>query len=90
MNYIKGRDDPVALEDEEYPEWLWKCLEVKKKEGDDAGGAGDEFCTCFTLFYLFLGQKVSSMVVEVRLFLTRFHSEIQETPSSSSEKAKEA
>lgn len=45
LNYIKGRDDPVALEDEEYPEWLWRVLEVKKKEGDDAGGAGDEFCT---------------------------------------------
>ncbi|KFX97405.1 hypothetical protein O988_04880 [Pseudogymnoascus sp. VKM F-3808] len=37
LNYLKGRDDPVALAEEEYPEWLWKCLEVDKK-----GKAGDE------------------------------------------------
>lgn len=48
LNYFKGRDDPVALEDEEYPEWLWRCLEVKKKEGDEEGGTGDEFCMCFS------------------------------------------
>ncbi|OBT63639.1 hypothetical protein VE03_07292 [Pseudogymnoascus sp. 23342-1-I1] len=37
LNYLKGRDDPIALAEEEYPEWLWKCLEVDKK-----GTAGDE------------------------------------------------
>ncbi|KFY08639.1 hypothetical protein V492_06040 [Pseudogymnoascus sp. VKM F-4246] len=37
LNYLKGRDDPTALAEEEYPEWLWKCLEVDKK-----GKAGDE------------------------------------------------
>lgn len=45
LNYLKGRDDPVALKEEEYPEWLWKCLE--KEEQDDGGdgiGGGDEFC----------------------------------------------
>jgi len=33
----------VALEDGEYPEWLWRCLEAKKKEGGEDGRAGDEF-----------------------------------------------
>ncbi|KAL2256909.1 hypothetical protein VTK26DRAFT_950 [Humicola hyalothermophila] len=44
LNYFKGKTDPVALPDEEYPAWLWKCLEVQKKA--DAGAeadAGDEF-----------------------------------------------
>jgi large subunit ribosomal protein L54 len=44
LNYLKGRDDPVALEDEEYPEWLWHCLDVKKKSGDEEGAVGDLFC----------------------------------------------
>ncbi|CCF40467.1 hypothetical protein CH063_02361 [Colletotrichum higginsianum] len=30
LNYFKGRTDPVALRDEEYPEWLWTVLESKK------------------------------------------------------------
>lgn len=45
LNYIKGKTDPVALADEEYPEWLWDCLEVQKKDSDAADDeAGDEFC----------------------------------------------
>ncbi|EFX03522.1 ribosomal protein l37, mitochondrial [Grosmannia clavigera kw1407] len=44
LNYFKGRTDPVALADEEYPPWLWDCLDVMKKtttaEDEDAG---DEF-----------------------------------------------
>jgi large subunit ribosomal protein L54 len=47
LNFIKGRDDPIALPDEEYPEWLWKCLEAKVKEGDQEAGEGDAFCTSY-------------------------------------------
>ncbi|OAQ99992.1 hypothetical protein LLEC1_01844 [Akanthomyces lecanii] len=44
LNYIKGGADPVAKKDEEYPEWLWSCLDVTKKtaEGEE-DVAGDEF-----------------------------------------------
>lgn len=46
LNYFKGKTDPVALPDTEYPEWLWSCLDVLKKAGgDEDSGAGDEFCT---------------------------------------------
>lgn len=50
LNFLKGKEDPVALQEEEYPEWLWTCLSEKTK-GDDASGSidGDEFCM-FTLF----------------------------------------
>lgn len=46
LNYLKGREEPLALEDSEYPEWLWTCLESKKgsEDVDAAGGVGDEFC----------------------------------------------
>lgn len=45
LNYFKNKTDPVALADDAYPEWLWRCLEVKKKAADaDADDAGDEFC----------------------------------------------
>ncbi|PSS25338.1 hypothetical protein M430DRAFT_47813 [Amorphotheca resinae ATCC 22711] len=43
LNYIKGRDDPVALEEHEYPEWLWTCLDQKKAVDDLDDSAGDEF-----------------------------------------------
>lgn len=48
LNYLKGRDDPVALKEEEYPEWLWRCLDAKKEE--DLGEALDEFCTLLLHF----------------------------------------
>jgi len=46
LNFTKGGQDPVALKDEDYPEWLWSCLDVMKKGADAADeNAGDEFCT---------------------------------------------
>ena len=35
INFIKGAQDPIALEDDEYPEWLWRALE-RKRDGDKA------------------------------------------------------
>ncbi|RGP65688.1 mitochondrial ribosomal l37p [Fusarium longipes] len=44
LNYTKAGQDPVAKHDDEYPEWLWDCLDVKKKDADAADAdAGDEF-----------------------------------------------
>lgn len=43
INYLKNRDDPVALKEEEYPEWLWRTLDVKKKEEGEGEGNLDEF-----------------------------------------------
>ncbi|RSL57287.1 hypothetical protein CEP54_008350 [Fusarium duplospermum] len=44
LNYFKGGQDPVAKKDEEYPEWLWSCLDVLKKSSDsEDADAGDEF-----------------------------------------------
>lgn len=48
LNYFKNRTDPVALADDAYPTWLWKCLDVQKKADDDADDeAGDEFCKSY-------------------------------------------
>jgi large subunit ribosomal protein L54 len=44
LNYQKGGQDPVAKKDEEYPEWLWSCLDVMKKAEAADEDAGDEFC----------------------------------------------
>ncbi|KAI0482304.1 mitochondrial ribosomal protein L37-domain-containing protein [Xylariaceae sp. FL0804] len=44
LNYFKGRADPVALRDDEYPAWLWRCLDVKEGDDDaDAVDGADEF-----------------------------------------------
>ncbi|KAH8149710.1 uncharacterized protein LAJ45_06341 [Morchella importuna] len=41
INYLKGKSDPVALEDSEYPEWLWSLLDKKTTvdglEGEEVG-----------------------------------------------------
>ncbi|OHF01299.1 hypothetical protein CORC01_03332 [Colletotrichum orchidophilum] len=31
LNYLKNKTDPIALPDEEYPDWLWTILESKKE-----------------------------------------------------------
>ncbi|KAK4190490.1 mitochondrial ribosomal protein L37-domain-containing protein [Podospora australis] len=45
LNYFKGKTDPVALPDEEYPAWLWTCLDMGKQDGADSADAdaGDEY-----------------------------------------------
>lgn len=30
LNYFKNKPDPVAMEDSEYPEWLWTLLDERK------------------------------------------------------------
>jgi hypothetical protein len=42
LNFIKGKNDPVAKEDHEYPSWLWGILKKEEKKGDDAA-EGDLF-----------------------------------------------
>ncbi|KAH6674031.1 mitochondrial ribosomal protein L37-domain-containing protein [Plectosphaerella plurivora] len=43
LNYFKGKTDPVALPDEEYPDWLWDCLTFKAKADEGDANAADEF-----------------------------------------------
>lgn len=41
LNFIKGKQDPVALEDNEYPAWLWTVLE-KSAANKNSGSGADE------------------------------------------------
>ncbi|TVY33225.1 54S ribosomal protein L37, mitochondrial [Lachnellula subtilissima] len=43
LNYFKGKEDPVALAEEEYPDWLWHVLDVKDNAGIVNEEDGDEF-----------------------------------------------
>jgi large subunit ribosomal protein L54 len=43
LNFEKNKSDPVALADEEYPEWLWTILSRQEKTAEK-GGMGDLFC----------------------------------------------
>lgn len=49
INYLKNAEDPIALEEHEYPEWLWRCLDVKKDDNANAEDVHDEFCMLPTL-----------------------------------------
>jgi len=44
LNYLKNKQDPVALEDHEYPAWLWTVLAEKKGDGISGEDVGDEYC----------------------------------------------
>jgi len=37
LNYFRNKADPIALEDNEYPEWLWSLLDSSKKEAKKGG-----------------------------------------------------
>lgn len=43
LNFMKGKSDPLAMEDHEYPEWLWRILEDKKAAAE-TGTDGDIYC----------------------------------------------
>ena len=45
INYFKNKADPVALEDSEYPAWLWKALDASKAgSAESAEEVGDLYC----------------------------------------------
>ncbi|KAF8475965.1 mitochondrial ribosomal protein L37-domain-containing protein [Kalaharituber pfeilii] len=41
LNYLKNKHDPIALEDHEYPAWLWTVLEEMKARGALGEEVGD-------------------------------------------------
>ena len=55
LNFLKDRQDPVALADDEYPAWLWTILDRQEKKAE--AGAGDLFC--MFLFFLLLRPHCS-------------------------------
>lgn len=45
INYLKAKTDPIALEDWEYPDWLWTLLGPSKTAATAEGEAvGDLYC----------------------------------------------
>ncbi len=49
LNFLKDKQDPVALADDEYPSWLWTILDRQEKKAE--AGAGDLFCASFFFLY---------------------------------------
>lgn len=43
INFLKNQTDPVAMEDSEYPSWLWEVLKKQGKKAEE-GKEGDLFC----------------------------------------------
>jgi large subunit ribosomal protein L54 len=54
LNYMKNKPDIFAMEDSDYPDWLWGLLDNSKKQfASETGGVDLSSmvpCTCFTLF----------------------------------------
>lgn len=41
LNFLKNKQDPLALPDGEYPPWLWTLLRGEKSGGSDGDAEGD-------------------------------------------------
>ena len=44
LNFMKGKQDPVAMEEHEYPEWLWGVLAQGEGKAGGQENEGDLFC----------------------------------------------
>lgn len=55
---MKNKPDPVAMEDHEYPDWLWEALRSKQEAAGAEEGVGDLFCTfdCAITWSMLLGD----------------------------------
>jgi large subunit ribosomal protein L54 len=59
LNFLKNKTDPVAMEDSEYPPWLWDILNPKAK-AEDENLAADLYCTFLPFPSPILPQPSSS------------------------------
>ena len=45
LGYLKNKDPPIALEDHEYPDWLWGLLDERRASAKDAANSeADIYC----------------------------------------------
>ena len=45
LGFFKNKDPPLAMEDHEYPDWLWSLLQKPRKEKSKTGdGEADLYC----------------------------------------------
>ena len=67
LNFMKTKQDPVALEDEEYPAWLWGVLEEVGGKGRDGEGVeeGDLFGALITSSLLL--EAPHNAIIEITL-----------------------
>lgn len=79
LNFIKGQQDPLALEDSAYPPWLWTVLDKKKSDDVEENREG-LFCKSSTSIRDVMVRKRECM-------LTALRSEIRKTATYSSEAA---
>ena len=47
LNFMKNKPDPVAMEDNEYPAWLWTVLAKSEESGSMDSAEGDLFGMAF-------------------------------------------
>jgi large subunit ribosomal protein L54 len=62
LNFLKDRQDPVALADDEYPSWLWTILDRQEKKAE--AGAGDLFCMSFSPFLYFIFPRLYTLTIQ--------------------------
>lgn len=78
----------MALPDNEYPKWLWSCLDVTKgSAAEEDADAGDEFCTFPYHIHSLLPRIDVATSWIIMLTTNSTNSEIQEAAPDSSQAA---
>lgn len=70
LGYLKGRESPIAGEDDEYPDWLWGLLDKDKgRTGKDSekGAEGDVFCEFLVFGGFYFGGRIRYSCLELSL-----------------------
>ena len=64
LSFMKNKPDVVAMEDGEYPNWLWGILEEVDGTGGQGkeGGEGDLFCM-FLSSLVYYSQTILSILL---------------------------
>lgn len=87
LNFMKNKPDPIAMEDHEYPDWLWTVLEPKKDDSltGAVDGEGDLFCMSPNTF-----KNASGSRAREPLALCSFNAHLLTSPSPPSKIKKAA
>ena len=90
LNFLKGREDPLALPEEDYPEWLWKILDSGKKGPEERNEElGDEFCASSLSVLIFI-KSLEDFKNETKAITYTRISKIQKAATHGCETAAEA
>lgn len=82
---MKRESDPLAMEDHDYPDWLWRILE-DKQAAEESGTDGDIYCRsllCDTFGLHGIGSQIAGNIRQLWAMVNKL---LQQNPNLSEQK----